>query len=104
MVERTTGILIRDRTGGRRIRRNSLRRVARLLQNRICEPDPRKMKPTLRRQIRLWAEANEPTRAVECAVKLWNFINNPSISAIIRGTWVDRGFAAIWERINENEQ
>ena len=60
------------------------------------------MKPTLRLAIRLWAEANEPTRAVECAVKLWNFIQPLRDSQ--RAIWLDRGFSAMWERINENEQ
>lgn len=63
---------------------------------------PKGRNPTLRKQIRLWAEANEPTRAVECAVKLWNFIQPLRDSQ--RALWMDQGFSAIWERIKENEQ
>ena len=60
------------------------------------------MKPKLRKQIRQWAEANEPSRAVECAVKLWNFINDGGMAYY--KSWMQKGFAAMWERINENEQ
>ena len=69
------------------------------------------MKTTLRRQIRLWAEVNEPSRAVECAVKLWEFLRvSNSISkpfqqkSGVPEVWINRGLAEIWERINENEQ
>ena len=62
------------------------------------------MKQTLRKQIRQWAEENEPDRAVECAVKIWNFIHSENRTGIYRKAWLEKGFAAIWERIKQNEQ
>ena len=56
----------------------------------------------LRRKIRQWAEANEPKRAVECAVKIHEFLRTES--AFNRKSWLLAGFSAMWERIKQNEQ